>query len=101
MLDWEVYFPLAGYVGPGFHTWPGSADVLVGECETDDSHPKKGVRRSVRRRDRGQRPQLQKNRGARATTLGPQIRSACSVSELPDESSAHLNDFVSSDEKRP
>ena len=41
MLDWEVYFPLAGYVGPGFHTWPGSADVLVGEYETGDSHPKK------------------------------------------------------------
>ena len=22
MLDREVYFPLAGYAGPGFHTWP-------------------------------------------------------------------------------
>ena len=41
VLDREVYFPLAGYAGPGFHTWPGSADVLVGEYETDDSHPKK------------------------------------------------------------
>ena len=41
MLDREVYFPLAGYAGPGFHTWPGSADVLVGEYETDDSHPQK------------------------------------------------------------
>ena len=37
----EVDFPLAGYAGPGFHTWPGSADVLVGEYETGDSHPKK------------------------------------------------------------
>jgi hypothetical protein len=41
---------VAGYVGPGFHTWPGSADVLVGEYETGDSHPKKHVRRGVRRR---------------------------------------------------
>ena len=56
VLDWEVYFPLAGYAGPGFHNWPGSADVLVGEYETGDSHPKKIVRRDVRRRDRGQRP---------------------------------------------
>ena len=32
---------VAGYVGPGFHTWPGSADVLVGEYETSDSHSKK------------------------------------------------------------
>ena len=38
------------------------------------SPAKKIVRRSVRSPDRGQRPQLQKNRGARATTLGPQIR---------------------------
>ena len=22
MLDREVYFPLTGYAGPGFHTWP-------------------------------------------------------------------------------
>ena len=22
VLDWEVHFPLAGYAGPGFHTWP-------------------------------------------------------------------------------
>ena len=22
VLDWEVDFPLAGYAGPGFHTWP-------------------------------------------------------------------------------
>jgi hypothetical protein len=35
----EVNFPLAGYAGPGFHNWPGSADVLVGEYETGDSHP--------------------------------------------------------------
>ena len=47
LLDREVDFPLAGYAGPGFHNWPGSADVLVGEYETGDSHPKK--RRSERR----------------------------------------------------
>ena len=32
---------VAGYAGPGFHNWPGSADVLVGEYETDDSYSKK------------------------------------------------------------
>jgi hypothetical protein len=45
--------------------------------ESASPHPvpcQKDVRRGVRRHDRGQRPQLQKNRGARATTLGPQIR---------------------------
>ena len=41
VLNREVYFPLAGYAGPGFHNWPGSADVLVGEYETGDPHPKK------------------------------------------------------------
>ena len=41
VLDREVNCPLAGYAGPGFHNWPGSADVLVGEYETGDSHPKK------------------------------------------------------------
>ena len=30
VLDWEVYFPLAGSAGPGFPTWPVSADVPVG-----------------------------------------------------------------------
>jgi hypothetical protein len=30
---------VAGYAGLGFHTWPGSADVLVGESETASSHP--------------------------------------------------------------
>ena len=57
----EVNFPLAGYAGPGFHTWPGSADVLVGEYETGDSHPAP-CQKGVRRRDRGQRPRLQKIR---------------------------------------
>jgi hypothetical protein len=36
-----INFPLAGSAGPGFHNWPGSADVLVGEYETGDSHSKK------------------------------------------------------------
>ncbi len=59
VLDREVYFPPTGYAGPGFHNWPGSADVLVGEYETASSHPvpcQKDVQRNVRRRDRGQRP---------------------------------------------
>ena len=58
MLDREVNFPLAGYADPGFHTWPGSADVLVGEYETGDSHPKKrrSERRSVRRSERRSAP---------------------------------------------
>lgn len=30
VLDREVYFPLAGSAGPGFPTWPVSADVPVG-----------------------------------------------------------------------
>jgi len=38
----EILPPPTGHrPGPGFHTWPGSADVLVGEYETGDSHPKK------------------------------------------------------------
>ena len=64
VLDREVYFPLAGYAGPGFHTWPGSADVLVGEYETASPHPascQKDVWRGVRRRDRGQRPTATKD----------------------------------------
>ena len=35
---------VAGDAGPGFHNWPGSADVRVGVYETADSHPKKDVR---------------------------------------------------------
>ena len=46
---------VAGYAGPGFHTWPGSADVLVGEYETAASHPVLCLK-NVRRRNRGQRP---------------------------------------------
>ena len=75
----EVNFPLAGYAGPGFHTWPGSADVLVGEYESGDSHPvpcQKDVQRDVRRRDRGQRPTATKKSGSETTTQG---------SLLPDE----------------
>ena len=44
---------VAGYAGPGFHNWPGSADVLVGESESASPHPvpcQKNVRRGVRRR---------------------------------------------------
>jgi len=46
-----------------------SRQWLRNRFSTSGSMPK-----GVRRCDRGQRPQLQKNRGARATTLGPQIR---------------------------
>ena len=131
VLDWEVYFPLAGSAGPGFHNWPqatslktrlrnrfsasgpmskrrserrsaprpGSAthgykrtgsetaaqagrrrcsrvrwprfsQLAFGphpsrhSSETASSHPvpcQKDVRRSVRRRDRGQRPTATKD----------------------------------------
>ena len=54
---------VAGDAGPGFHTWP-PGHIL----QTTDTNPlirirfpaNKIVRRNVRRRDRGQRPQLQK-----------------------------------------
>jgi hypothetical protein len=54
---------VAGDAGPGFHTWP-PGHIL----QDTDSKPlirirfpaNKIVRRNVRRRDRGQRPQLQK-----------------------------------------
>jgi hypothetical protein len=64
---------VAGYAGPGFHNWPSGYILQDNGSETASSHPApcyKKVRRGVRRRDRGQRPQLQKNRGARATTPG-------------------------------
>jgi hypothetical protein len=54
---------VAGDVGPGFHTWPPGHIPQDNGCETADSQPvpsQKVVRRNVRRRDRGQRPQQQK-----------------------------------------
>ena len=54
---------VAGYAGPGFHTWPSGHIPQDNGSETASSHPvpcQKDVRRGVRRRDRGQRPQLQK-----------------------------------------
>ena len=59
VLDREVYFPLAGYAGPGFHTWPSGHIHQDNGFETASPHPapcQKDVRRDVRRRDRGQRP---------------------------------------------
>ena len=59
VLDWEVYFPLAGYAGPGFHNLPSGHIPQDNGSETASSHPapwQKDVRRGVRRRDRGQRP---------------------------------------------
>jgi hypothetical protein len=59
VLDREVDFPLAGYVGPGFHTWPSGhipQDTAPNPLLRSRPTAKKDVRRGVRRRDRGQRP---------------------------------------------
>jgi uncharacterized protein (DUF2249 family) len=59
VLDREVYVPLAGYVGPGFHNWPSGHIPQDNGSETASPHPvpcQKDVRRGVRRGDRGQRP---------------------------------------------
>ena len=50
---------VAGYAGPGFHTWPSGHIPQDNGSETASPHPapcQKHVRRDVRRRDRGQRP---------------------------------------------
>ena len=57
---------VAGDVGPGFHTWPTGHIPQDNGYETANSQPvpcKEDVRIDVRRRDRGQRPQLQKKSG--------------------------------------
>ena len=59
MLDREVYFPLAGYAGPGFHNWLSGHIPQNNGSESAPPHPapcQNDVRRGVRRRDRGQRP---------------------------------------------
>ena len=86
VLDRAVYFPLAGYAGPGFQNWPGSADVLVGEYETGDSHPKK--RRSAPRP--GSATHGYKRSGSETTAQ---------VSLLPDE--GHWHDVISIPYPRP
>jgi hypothetical protein len=68
---------VAGYAGPGFPTWP-SGHI------PQDPDPKPFLRiRAAAKKTFGEAlgaatgvsdPRLQKNRGARATTLGPQIR---------------------------
>ena len=53
---------VAGEAGPGFHTWLTGHILQDNGYETADSQPvpcKEDVRRNVRRRDRGRRPQLQ------------------------------------------
>jgi hypothetical protein len=55
---------VAGYAGPGFHTWPSShipqdPDLKPFLCIRP--HTKKDVRRGVGRRDRGQRPTATKD----------------------------------------
>jgi hypothetical protein len=53
---------VAGEAGPGFHTWLTGHILQDNGYETADSQPvpcKEDVRRDVRRRDRGQRPQPQ------------------------------------------
>jgi hypothetical protein len=61
---------VAGDVGPGFHTWPpGHIPQNTDTNPLPRSRPsapaQKDVRRDVRRRDRGQRPQLQKTPASR------------------------------------
>ena len=77
VLDSEVYFPLAGYDGPGFHTWPSGHIPQDNGSETASSHPapaKKTLGEAFGAATGVSDPRLQKNRGARATTLEPQIR---------------------------
>jgi hypothetical protein len=71
VLDREVYFPLAGYAGPGFHNWPGSADVLVGEYETGDSHPKKTFGKAFGAATGVSDPRLQKTTAQGVTLRWP------------------------------
>ena len=64
VLDREVYFPLAGYAGPGFHTWPPShipQDTAPNPLLRIRSPCQKDVRKGVRRGDRGQRPTASAN----------------------------------------
>jgi hypothetical protein len=55
---------VAGYAGPGFHTWPAGHIPQDNGSETASSQPvpcQKDVRRGVRRCDRGQRPTATKD----------------------------------------
>jgi len=61
---------VAGYAGPGFHTWPLGHIPQDNGSETACSHPvtcPKDVRRGVRRRDRGQRPTATKDPAPKPT----------------------------------
>jgi hypothetical protein len=39
VLNREVYFPLAGYAGPGFHTWPSGHIPQDNGSESASPHP--------------------------------------------------------------
>jgi hypothetical protein len=68
---------VAGYAGPGFHTWPSGhipQDTAPNSLLRIRSHAKKTFGEAFGAATVVSDPRLQKNRGARATTLGPQIR---------------------------
>jgi hypothetical protein len=69
-------FPLAGYAGPGFHTSPSGhipQDTAPNPLLRIRPHTKKTFGEAFGAATGVSDPRLHKNRGARATTLGPQI----------------------------
>ena len=71
VLDRKVYFPLAGYVGPGFHTWPSghiSQDTAPNPLLRSRPHAKKTFGEAFGAATGVSDPRLQKirirNRGA-------------------------------------
>jgi hypothetical protein len=68
---------VAGYVGPGLHNWPSGhipQDTAPNPLLRSRPHAKKTFGEAFGAATGVSDPRLQKNRGARATTLGPQIR---------------------------
>ena len=68
---------VAGYAGPGFHTWPSGhipQDTAPKPLLRSRPHAKKSFGEAFGAATGVSDPRLQKIRGARATTLGPQIR---------------------------
>jgi hypothetical protein len=67
---------VAGYDGPGFHNWPSGhipQDTVPNPLLRIRSTAKKTFGEAFGAATGVSDPRLQKNRGARATTLGPQI----------------------------